>query len=104
LSAVTDRGLDMKRTAKGAPMSPITSPHLFDELDHRSNDGIDVSLLWNRDDGGLVVLLVDTKSDEILELAAAPEQALDVFNHPYAHAAFRGLDLGTAGERIAISA
>ena len=31
-------------------MSPITSPHLFDELDHRSNDGIDVSLLWNRDD------------------------------------------------------
>jgi hypothetical protein len=81
-------------------MSPITSPHLFEELDHRSNDGIDVSLLWNRSDGELVVLLCDTKADEVLELEAAPERALDVFHHPYAYAAFRGLDLGAAAERV----
>jgi hypothetical protein len=80
-------------------MSPITSPHLFEELDHRSNDGIDVSLLWNRRDGELVVLLCDTKVDEVLELEAAPDRALDVFHHPYAYAAFRGLDLGAAAER-----
>jgi hypothetical protein len=82
-------------------MSPISHPHLFDELDHRSNDGIDVSLLWNRSDGGLVVLVCDTKADEVLELEAAPDRALDVFNHPYAYAAFRGLDLGAAAERVA---
>jgi hypothetical protein len=82
-------------------MSPITSPHLFDELDHRSTDGIDVSLLWNRSDGELVVLLCDTKADEVLELEAAPDRALDVFHHPYAYAAFRGLDLGAAAERVA---
>jgi len=81
-------------------MSPITSPHLFDELDHRSNDGIDVSLLWNRGAGDLVVLVVDAKSDEVLELDATAEQAHDVFNHPYAHAAFRGIDLGAAAERV----
>jgi hypothetical protein len=81
-------------------MSPLTNPHLFEELDHRSNDGIEVSLLWNRAGGDLVVLVTDAKSDEILELDAAPEQALDVFNHPYAHAAFRGIDLGAAAERV----
>jgi hypothetical protein len=68
-------------------MSPITSPHLFDELDHRSNDGIDVSLLWNRTGGELVVLVCDTKADEVLELQAAPDRALDVFHHPFAYAA-----------------
>jgi hypothetical protein len=81
-------------------VSPISHPHLFEELDYRSNDGIDVSLLWNRTGGELVVLVCDTKADEVLELAAAPDRALDVFNHPYAYAAFRGLDLGAAGERI----
>jgi hypothetical protein len=81
-------------------MSPISHPHLFDELDYRSNDGIDVSLLWNRSGGELVVLVSDRKTSDVLELAAAPDLALDVFNHPYAHGAFRGLDLGAAAERV----
>jgi hypothetical protein len=80
-------------------MSPITSPHLFEELDQRSTDGIDVSLLWNRTGGELVVLVCDTKTDDVIELEAAPDRALDVFHHPYAYAAFRGLDLGSAAER-----
>jgi hypothetical protein len=80
-------------------MSPMTFPHLFDELDHRSTDGIDVSLLWNREGSDLFVLVVDTKSDEILELRTTPDLALDVFNHPYAHAAFRGLGLETDSRR-----
>ena len=81
-------------------MSPTSYPHLFEELDHRSNDGLDVSLLWNRNGGELVVLVCDTKADEMLELEAAPDRALDVFHHPYAYAAFGGLDLGTAAERV----
>ena len=80
-------------------MSPITSPHLFEELDHRSNDGIDVSLLWNRSGGELIVLVCDAKGEGVLELEAAPDRALDVFHHPYAYAAFLGLDLGAAAER-----
>jgi hypothetical protein len=85
-------------------MSPISNPHLFEELDRRSNDGLEVSLLWNRSGSELVVLVSDAKSDDVLELAAAPAEALDVFNHPYAYAAFRGLDLGAAAECVATHA
>jgi hypothetical protein len=67
-------------------MSPISKPHLFEELDHRSSDGIEVSLLWSRTSGEVFVLLCDAKSDEVLELSAEPNKALDVFHHPYAYA------------------
>lgn len=63
----------------------------YRELAYRANDGIEVVLLWQQNIEQLTVAVSDQRSGAYFELAAAPDQALDVFNHPYAHAAFRGL-------------
>lgn len=62
------------------------------ELAHRSTNGIDVFLLWSPADDSLAVVVIDENADSF-ELVVAPPEALDVFEHPYAHAAFRGLHL-----------
>jgi hypothetical protein len=66
-----------------------TNPHR--ELAYRSNDGVEVVLFWHENTDELTVTVSDQRSGGYFELAAAPHEALDVFNHPYAHAAFRGL-------------
>ena len=69
--------------------SNATSRHR--ELACRAADGVEVVLFWHQITGELTVAVSNTRSGAYLELAAAPHEALDVFNHPYAHAAFRGL-------------
>ena len=63
----------------------------YRELAYRANDGIEVVLLWQQGTDDLLVRVADQRSRAYFELGARPDQALDVFNHPYAHAAFRGL-------------
>ena len=63
----------------------------YRELAYRVNDGVEVVLFWQQNTDDLTVAVSDEHSGAYFELAAAPNQALDVFNHPYAHAAFRGL-------------
>jgi hypothetical protein len=67
------------------------SPQPYRELAHRVNDGLEVVLFWEKVTDELTITVSDERSGAYFELAAAPDQALDVFNHPYAHAAFRGL-------------
>jgi hypothetical protein len=67
------------------------SPQPYRELAHRVNDGLEVILFWQKLTDELTVTISDERSGAYFELAAAPDQALDVFNHPFAHAAFRGL-------------
>jgi hypothetical protein len=62
------------------------------ELDHRRNDGIDVRLLWNPAGGGLVVTVSDARSGDAFAMPVDAVDALDAFHHPYAHAAFRGVE------------
>lgn len=57
------------------------------ELDHRSADGIEVSLLWSRMTNLLTVAVADSRSGESFEVHAPAEKALDVFRHPFAYAA-----------------
>lgn len=57
------------------------------ELAFRFGGGVEVRLLWNRQTGGLRVTAFDSSTGEWLELPARPEQALEVFNHPFAYAA-----------------
>ena len=57
------------------------------ELAHRTDNGIDVSLLWSRQTGELVVTVADLRTDESFTLDAPRHRALDVFNHPFAYAA-----------------
>jgi hypothetical protein len=57
------------------------------ELDHRSADGIEISLLWSRMTNQLMVAVADSRSGESFEVQAPPDRALDVFRHPFAYAA-----------------
>jgi hypothetical protein len=57
------------------------------ELDHRSADGIEISLLWSRETNSLFVTVDDSRSGESFEVHAPAEKALDVFRHPFAYAA-----------------
>jgi hypothetical protein len=69
------RRLEMKTTALNAPT--------FEELDYRDNDGLEISLLWNPKNNTLSLFVVDTKTDDIFEIAVQPEQARDAFIHPF---------------------
>jgi hypothetical protein len=63
------------------------------ELSSRSANGIDVALLWEHSDNTAVVLVVDQRSGENLVLDVhEDDNALDIFNHPYAYAAHRRID------------
>ena len=65
--------------------------NVYRELAYRAGDGVEVVLLWRQNTDEVTVAVSDVRSGAYFELAAAPDQALDVFNHPYAHAAFRGV-------------
>ena len=72
-------------------MASSASHHPERELAHRDNDGIEVVLFWNELTNDLTVSVSDQRTGAYFELAAEPERALDVFEHPYAYAAFNGL-------------
>jgi hypothetical protein len=61
------------------------------ELDYRSGDGLEVSLLWSPDTNRLTVLVSDTKAGDGFELEVEGHEAMDAFHHPYAYAAAKGL-------------
>jgi hypothetical protein len=62
------------------------------ELDHRSADGLEVTLVWDADANVASVIVVDTKNGEAFEIVLEDrDNALDVFHHPYAYATLRGL-------------
>jgi hypothetical protein len=73
-----------------------TQQTLFEELDHREGDGIEVSLLWNRSNNGVTVFVVDTKTDVSFELPVAGSDALHAFRHPFAYAARLGIETAPA--------
>jgi len=71
-------------------------PHA--ELAHRALDGIEVLLLWDRNDGRLRVVVDDVRSGDSFEFAASDgKQALDAFYHPFAYAAVGGIRYRTPG-------
>lgn len=72
----------------------LTRPIRRDVLAYRANAGIHVTLLWASDTNSVAVAVWDATTDERFELALEPElNPIDVFEHPYAYAAWRGLDL-----------
>jgi hypothetical protein len=77
-----DLTLDRRDTMQASPDTTST----FEELDRRENDGIAVSLLWNRAENRLTVVVDDDRTAESFEIPTAPKDALDVFHHPYAYA------------------
>ena len=62
------------------------------ELDSRTSGGIHVRLLWHPRDGHVSVTVDDIKTGESFVLPVQDgERPLDVFRHPYAYAASRGV-------------
>jgi hypothetical protein len=71
-------------------------------LARRTNAGIQVTLLWAQDTNAVAVLVRDNNTDDQFELSVEPgANALDAFEHPYAYAAWRGVDYRLADQRLA---
>jgi hypothetical protein len=76
-------------------MTSVTAYPGTRELAFRSNDGMDVALLWHTASDLLSVIVADGRTDESFELVLDhDDRAMDVFHHPFAYAARRGLDFG----------
>ncbi len=67
-------------------MTNQTPEHPIRELDRRTNDGIDVRLLWNSVTDAVLVAVRDNRDDDSFELQVAAADALFAFHHPYAYA------------------
>lgn len=73
--------------------------HIMRQLDSRTGDGIEVQLLWDELDGDVVVTVADAKTgDRFLLEVGLKDDAMDVFRHPFAHAAWR--EVATAGAQV----
>ena len=87
-------------------MSTTITPTDTRELDHRTADGVEVSLLWHPSRDYVSVVVSDARIDRSFELVLDErDNALDVFHHPYAYAAHRGLELDVfSGEKQLVAA
>jgi hypothetical protein len=68
------------------------------ELDYRSTDGLEVTLLWQPETNAVAVKVFDAKTGDDFDLDVDASDAMDAFHHPYAYAASRGLHF-VAGTR-----
>ena len=76
-------------------MSTATTHTDTSELDYRTADGVEVALLWHAGGNFLSVVVSDARIGELFELVLDErDDAMDVFHHPYAYAAHRGLEFG----------
>ena len=73
-------------------MSNSNHPGLARELAHRVSNGVEVALLWHPTTQRVSVTVLDTNTLLSFELVLEDgDRALDVFEHPYAYAAHRGV-------------
>jgi hypothetical protein len=75
------------------------------ELASRETHGITVRLLWSRSTNLVTVAVDDAANDDYFELILDKhDRALDVFHHPFAHAAARGIEFSTGRSEILLDA
>ena len=68
------------------------------ELDSRTNDGLEIRLLWDPDDGRVAVAVADSRTgDEFGFEVHDRERAREAFQHPFAYAAWRGIEPRPSG-------
>jgi hypothetical protein len=83
---------------KEGRMSVDIDEHGMRQLDRRTGDGLEVTLLWSERTGEVVVSVDDRRADVSFRLAVDPAAALDAFRHPYAYGRRRRSDDG--GRRV----
>jgi hypothetical protein len=67
-------------------------PQTMRELHNRVNDGLHVRLLWAEEDGRLAVAVTDIRTGDAFCIEVRDgENAMEVFHHPYAYAAWHGI-------------
>ncbi len=57
----------------------------LEEVDQRMSQGLEVTLLRNPNRRQLTVVTVDEAENQVFALEAEPEEAVEVFQHPYAY-------------------
>jgi len=67
-------------------MSQLAATETIAELAYRESNGITISLQWSRRSNRLRVVVEDSQRGESFTLPARPDNALEVFHHPYAYA------------------
>jgi hypothetical protein len=73
--------------------NPQRGSHGRVELASRKNAGIQVTLLWAEQTNTVAVLVCDDSTEDQFELTLEPgTNVLDAFEHPYAYAAWCGID------------
>jgi hypothetical protein len=78
-------------------MVEVTDETWRTELASRESNGITVKLFWSRSTNLVTVAVADVANDDYFELVLDEhERALDVFHHPFAHAAARGVEFHTS--------
>ena len=75
-------------------MRPVCPKGSWDELASRVNEGLEISLFWNKTSGRVKVTVADARLDEQFEFEVAGVNALAAFYHPFAFAAHRSLRYG----------
>jgi hypothetical protein len=70
------------------------------ELAFRGGNRLEVTLLWNAEEDLLTVSVYDPTVPEFFEVPAPSDRALEVFYHPYAYAAQRGIEYGASALEI----
>jgi hypothetical protein len=69
----------------------MTQTTHIEELASRESAGIQVTLFWSREGNTLSVVVRDNRTGEEFSLAPEPEEVMDVYRHPFAYAARRGV-------------
>jgi hypothetical protein len=57
------------------------------ELAQRRTDGLEITLVWARDDDSVHVTVVNERTGRIVDFPVDRAKALDAFYHPFAYAA-----------------
>ena len=70
-------------------------PDGMDELDFRTSDGIEITLLWHKPTDTVWIAVLDRKTGDRFARSVAAASARDAFRHPYAYDA-RERELATA--------
>jgi hypothetical protein len=67
-------------------MTQLAAVDTIAELDYRECNGVTISLQWSRRSNRLSVVVEDSQRGASFTIPARPDNALEVFHHPYAYA------------------
>src|SRR4051794_4247587 len=75
------------------PRTPGSAHAPSRELDRRSGEGVDVRMLWSPTANRVTVTVHDAFTGDRFHVdVLRSDRARDVFDHPFAYAALRGID------------